>query len=209
MSPLDLIPFILHIDQYISLFLQSYGILTYFILFAIIFIETGLVIMPFLPGDSLLFVAGAFAAKGDLNIFILLISLTVAAILGDSLNYALGTRFGEYFTKKNWIKEAHLKRTQHFFETYGGKTIILARFVPIIRTIAPFVAGIGSMSYKKFLSYNIIGGILWISLLLLAGFFLGSFQLIQDNLTLVILIIVFLSILPAIIEYLRERKAKP
>src|SRR3989338_1873828 len=203
-SPID---FILHIDKYLGIIIQTYGALTYFIVFLIIFLETGLVIAPFLPGDSLVFVLGAFAAKGYLNLALLFIILSLAAILGDTLNYWIGNYFGErVFAKSRFFKQEYLEKTKSFYQKYGGKTIILARFVPIVRTFAPFVAGIGKMNYFKFLSFNIIGGLIWISLFLFAGFFFGEIPLIEENLTIVIFIIVGISLLPPIIEYLRCRK---
>jgi len=203
-SPID---FILHIDKYLGIIIQTYGALTYFIVFLIIFLETGLVIAPFLPGDSLVFVLGAFAAKGYLNLALLFIILSLAAILGDTLNYWIGNYFGErVFAKSRFFKQEYLDKTKNFYAKHGSKTIILARFVPIVRTFAPFVAGIGKMNYFKFLSFNIIGGLIWISLFLFAGFFFGEIPLIEENLTIVIFIIVGISLLPPIIEYLRCRR---
>ena len=203
-NPID---FILHVDKYVGVILQDYGILSYLILFLVIFCETGLVITPFLPGDSLIFITGAFAAKGYINIFVIFFVLTLAAILGDTINYWMGNFFGEkIFSKSKFFKKEYLKKTNKFYEKYGNKTIILARFVPIIRTFAPFVAGIGKMNYPKFLIYNIIGGILWVSIFLFSGFFFGEIPLIEENLTIVIFIIIFISILPPIIEYIRNKK---
>ncbi len=201
--------FVLHIDKYIPLIFERFGIFTYLVFFLIIFLETGLVITPFLPGDSLIFVIGAFAAQGFLNILILFIILCLAAILGDSVNYWIGKYFGEkVFASSRFFKKEYLERTKNFYKKYGGKTIIMARFVPIVRTFAPFVAGIGKMDYVKFLSYNIIGGIVWVFLFLFAGYFFGGIPIIKENLTLVIYLIIFLSIVPPIIEYLRGRKRK-
>ena len=203
-SPID---FILHIDKYLGIIIQTYGALTYFIVFLIIFLETGLVIAPFLQGDSLVFVLGAFAAKGYLNLALLFIILSLVAILGDTLNYWIGNYFGErVFAKSRFFKQEYLDKTKNFYAKHGSKTIILARFVPIVRTFAPFVAGIGKMNYFKFLSFNIIGGLIWISLFLFAGFFFGEIPLIEENLTIVIFIIVGISLLPPIIEYLRCRR---
>jgi len=198
----------LHLDKYLSEVIQSYGYVTYLILFVIIFCETGLVILPFLPGDSLLFAAGAFAAKGDFNVGLLFLILAVAAVLGDTVNYEIGRFFGPKIEKQEhnrFLNKEHVQRTHDFYEKYGAKTIIIARFIPIIRTFAPFVAGIGSMSYKKFLSYNVIGGLGWITLCMMGGYFFGNIDIVKKNFTLVILGIIFVSILPAIIEYLRYK----
>ena len=203
----SLIGFIIHIDSYIGIFIQQYGLLTYLILFIIILLETGLVIAPLLPGDSLLFVSGAFAARGDLNILFLFILLSVAAILGDTINYWIGSYFGtKAFSKIKLFKKEYLEKTQSFYEKHGGKTIIYARFIPIVRTFAPFVAGLGNMRYKRFLSFNIIGGILWVFIFLLAGYYFGGIPIIRDNLSIVIILIIILSLVPAIIEFLRNRK---
>jgi len=198
--------FVFHIDEYINIIFESFGLLTYFVFFFIIFLETGLVITPFLPGDSLIFVIGAFAAQGFLNIFLLFIILCLAAILGDSVNYWIGKYFGEkVFANSRFFKKEYLERTKDFYKKYGGKTIIMARFVPIVRTFAPFVAGIGKMDYIKFLSYNIIGGIVWVFLFLFAGYFFGGISIIKGNLTLVIYLIILISLVPPIIEYFRRR----
>lgn len=201
------VDFILHLDLYLGQIISTYGTITYAILFIIIFIETGLVFTPFLPGDSLLFAAGAFAALGSLNIFVLLILLTIAAILGDTANYWIGHFFGEQLiaNPKVPIKKEDIEKTKAFFEKYGGKTIILARFVPIVRTFAPFVAGVSKMTYGKFISYNFIGGILWVLVATLAGFFFGNIEIVKENFSLVVLAIVILSVLPMILEI---RKAK-
>lgn len=203
-----LIDFILHIDVHLGQLIQTYGVATYAILFIIIFVETGLVIMPFLPGDSLLFAAGAFAALGALNIFSLLGLLILAAFLGDTVNYWIGHFFGEQLiaNPRIPINKEHIEKTQKFFDKHGGKTIILARFVPIVRTFAPFVAGIGKMSYKHFISYNIIGGVLWVMLFTLAGFFFGNIPSVKHNFTLVIMGIILISVLPMIIEFIRHKK---
>jgi membrane-associated protein len=203
-----LIDFILNIDVHLGQLIQTYGVATYAILFTIIFVETGLVIMPFLPGDSLLFAAGAFAALGALNIFSLLVLLIIAAFLGDTVNYWIGHFFGEQLiaNPKIPINKQHIEKTQKFFDKHGGKTIILARFVPIVRTFAPFVAGIGKMSYKHFISYNIIGGILWVVLFTLAGFFFGNIPSVKHNFTLVIMGIIVISVLPMVIEFIRHKK---
>ncbi len=186
--------------------IQNYGIWSYFLLFFIIFCETGLVVTPFLPGDSLLFAAGAFAAIGSLQLSWILLLLSIAAILGDTLNYAIGYYVGpKVFMKEDvrFLNRKHLERTHEFYEKYGGKTIIIARFVPIIRTFAPFVAGIGKMSYFKFLSYNVLGGILWIFICVLAGFYFGNLAFVRSHFSLIILAIVFISILPAVFEIAR------
>jgi len=205
------IDIILHLDIHLSAIIQHYGSWTYLILFTIIFCETGLVVTPLLPGDSLLFAAGAFAAKGDLKPTILLLLLSAAAILGDTVNYWAGHYVGpKIFHKENvrFLNKKHLERTHQFYEKYGGKTIILARFMPIIRTFAPFVAGIGAMSYSRFIIYNITGGIAWVLLFVMGGFYFGNIPIVKNNFTLVILAIIFLSILPGVIEYLRARKHK-
>ncbi len=202
-----LIDFVLHIDKYVSIMINSFGLFTYLILFLIIFLETGLVITPFLPGDSLIFVSGAFASLGDLNIFVLYIIFVIAAIIGDSANYFLGNYFGPKLFKNNFLfKEEYLEKTEKFYDKYGSKTIILARFIPIIRTFAPFVAGIGKMNYKKFIIYNVLGGVLWVSLFLFGGYFLGSVPIVKNNLTIFIFIIIIASIIPAIVEYFRQKK---
>ena len=200
------IDFILNVDKYLEILIGKFGVLTYFILFLIILLETGLVVTPFLPGDSLLFVAGTFASGGAFNIWILFILLSVAAILGDSLNYAIGSYFGvRVFEKSRFFKKEYLDKTKGFYDKYGKKTIVMARFVPIIRTFAPFVAGVGKMRDSSFISYNIVGGILWVALFLFGGYFFGQVPFVEKNLTLVIFAIIFISILPPVIEYLRHR----
>lgn len=203
----QLINFILHIDKYLSTLIANVGVWTYVILFGIIFLETGFVITPFLPGDSLLFAAGAFAGKGDLNIWVLLISLSIAAILGDTVNYWIGHFIGPRAFSGNirFLKKEYLDRTHDFFEKHGGKTIILARFIPIIRTFAPFVAGAASMTYGKFITYNVVGGIAWVSIFTLGGYFFGSLPFVQQNFTLVIVAIIIISVLPGVVEFLREK----
>ncbi len=198
----------LHLDKYLSDIIQNYGSLTYVILFLIIFCETGLVVLPFLPGDSLLFAAGAFAAKGDMSLGILYGLLCVAAVAGDSVNYEIGSMLGPKIAKQEksrFFNKAHIEKTHQFYEKYGAKTIIIARFIPIIRTFAPFVAGIGDMGYKKFLHYNVIGGIAWISLCLFGGYLFGNIPAVKHNFTLVILGIVVVSVLPAVIEVIRHK----
>jgi membrane-associated protein len=206
----SLIDIFLHLDKHLNEVIQSYGLWTYLILFLIVFCETGLVVTPFLPGDSLLFAAGALAASegSPLNIGLLFLLLTAAAIIGDTVNYWAGSYFGpKVFSqeKSRFFKKEHLVRTQKFYEKYGGKTIIIARFIPIIRTFAPFVAGIGSMNYLRFITYNIVGGILWVTICLAAGYLFGNIPIVKKNFSIVVLAIVFISILPAIIEFLRNR----
>ncbi len=205
-----LIDFILHLDKHMTWIISTYGAVTYLILFLIIFVETGVIIMPFLPGDSLLFAVGAFCAKGSLDLTSCLVLLFIAAVLGDSLNYGIGRRIGKriFEMKSKWIKEAHLLKAQRFYEKHGGKTIILARFLPIVRTFAPFVAGVGKMDYRAFLAYNVVGGAIWVFLFTLLGFFFGNLPFVQKNFSLVIFGIVGLSILPPLIEYLRNRNKK-
>jgi len=204
------IDFFLHLDQHLGEIIQSYGTHTYLLLFIIIFCETGLVVTPILPGDSLLFAAGTFSAQGWLNVWALFISLSIAAILGDTVNYAIGHYIGAraFSMNSRFLKKEYLDRTHQFFEKYGGKTIIIARFVPIVRTFAPFVAGAGSMTYFKFLSYNVIGGVLWMGVCVFAGYFFGNIPIIKQNFTIVIFTIIFISILPSIIEFLRHRYSK-
>lgn len=206
---LSLIDFILHIDVHLGELIRNYGPQTSLILFAIVFIETGLVIMPLLPGDSLLFAAGTFAARGDFDLLWLGSLLSVAAIAGDSLNYAIGHWLGPRVFSQNyrWLNRRHLQRTEEFYARHGGKTIVLARFVPIVRTFAPFVAGIGAMNYPRFLFYNIAGGLLWVWGFLLLGYHFGNLPAVQGNFTLVILAIIFISVLPVLVEYLRARRS--
>lgn len=203
----NLIDLFLHLDKYIGLIIQNYGTLTYFIMFFVIFSETGFVLFTFFPGDTLLFVAGTFASTGAIKIYWLFIILSLAAILGDNLNYSIGKYFGEaILTKKRWVKEKNLEKTKRFFEKNGAKTIILARFIPIIRSLAPFVAGISEMKYKKFFSYNIIGGILWVALMLSLGYFFGEIPFVKNNLSIIIIGIVILSWIPAIVAWMKREK---
>jgi membrane-associated protein len=200
----QLIDIFLHLDKHLSSVIQSYGSVTYFILFCIIFLETGLVVTPFLPGDSLLFAAGAFAALGALDLPMLLALLIVAAVAGDTINYWIGKYLGPkifHTEHSRFLNRRHLARTHEFYEKYGGKTIIIARFVPIIRTFAPFVAGIGAMSYRRFLLYNIVGGSAWIMICLTSGYYFGNLTFVKQNFSLVILMIIFISILPALVEF--------
>lgn len=207
-----IIDFILHIDQHLVEIVNSYQTWTYLILFLIIFAETGLVVTPFLPGDSLLFAAGAIIAKPetDLNVWLMWILLIVAAILGDMVNYKIGDYVGPkaFSGKYRFLKKEYLDKTQHFYEKHGGKTIIYARFIPIIRTFAPFVAGIGAMTYSKFASYNVIGGIFWVTSFLFIGFFFGGLPIIKQNFTYVIVGIIILSLLPPVVEIIREKYKK-
>jgi len=205
----QLIDFILHIDKHLIEIVQNYQTWTYLILFLIIFAETGLIVTPFLPGDSLLFAAGAIIAKPEsgLNLILMAVLLIIAAILGDLLNYHVGRYIGPkaFSGKIKFLKREYLEKTQIFYDKHGGKTIIYARFIPIIRTFAPFVAGIGTMSYLKFASYNVTGGILWVLSYLFLGFFFGGLPLIKDNFTYVIFGIIILSILPPVVELFREK----
>jgi membrane-associated protein len=205
-----LIDLFLHIDKYLNEIILQYGALTYLILFLVIFAETGLVFTPFLPGDSLLFAAGTFAAIGSFNVHILFLILSIAAIIGDSVNYLVGHYIGEkLFEKKNrFLKKEYFDRTHKFYEKHGGKTIILARFIPIVRTFAPFVAGIGAMTYSKFLAYNIIGGILWCAIFIYGGYFFGNLSFVKNNFSFVIVAIILISVLPMVIEYIRHRSSK-
>ena len=200
---------ILHLDRHLLELAQNYGVWVYAVLFLIVFLETGVVVTPFLPGDSLLFVAGTIAAAGELDIHGLVLLLIAAAIAGDSLNYAIGRYLGPRvfrFDDSRFFKRAYVDRTHAFFERHGGKAIILARFVPIIRTYAPFVAGIGAMCYRRFLMFNVTGAVLWVGLLAYAGFFFGNLPLVRNNLTAVILGIIVLSITPGIIELWRAKR---
>jgi len=202
------VDFFLHLDQHLAEVIQRYGTTTYFLLFLIVFLETGLVVTPILPGDSLLFAAGAFAALGHLRLWPLFFLLCVAAILGDTVNYAIGARIGPKvfsYSKSRFFNPDHLKKTHEFYEKYGGKTIIIARFVPIVRTFAPFVAGVGQMSYRQFIGYNVIGGVLWVSICVFAGYFFGNLPFVKKNFSVVVIVIVLISLLPAVIEYLKHR----
>ena len=204
-----LIELILHLDKNLNILISNYGFWTYLILFLIIFCETGLVVMPFLPGDSLLFAVGNIAARGTLDLWSLIFLLSVAAILGDTLNYTIGHFMGPrvFSQRSRFFKQSHLERTKRFFHRYGGKTIIFARFVPIVRTFAPFVAGVGTMVYGRFVLFNIVGGVLWISSFLIGGFFFGSMSVVQKNFTFVIVGIIVVSMLPGLIEYIKHRRS--
>ena len=203
-----LIDFILHLDQHLAEIIATYGLWTYGLLFLIIFFETGVVVTPFLPGDSLLFAAGAFAGLGSLNPWILFASLSLAAIAGDTVNYGVGRIIGPraFSGKIRWLRQDYLHRTERFYERHGGKTIALARFVPIIRTFAPFVAGIGHMRYSRFLAYNVGGGITWVGLFVLGGFYFGNLPAVKANFSLVVMGIILVSVLPIVVEVLRARR---
>lgn len=202
------INFVTNLDTSLGLIIDKFGAWSYLILFLVIFLETGMVFTPFLPGDSLLFAAGALAAIDAFNIYALLALLSLAAVLGDSVNYAIGHFIGHkiFSWKINFIKKHHLDRTHNFFEKHGGKTIIIARFIPIVRTFAPFLAGVGMMHYFKFLAYNVIGGILWVCAFLGAGYFFGNIPLVKDNFSFVILAIIVISLIPAAIELVAQSR---
>ncbi len=205
----SLLDFVLHLDKHLNQIVADHGAWTYGLLWLIVFCETGLVITPFLPGDSLLFAVGALAAKPEsvLNVHLVFLLLLVAAILGDTVNYHIGKYLGpKAMAGGRFVKREHLERTHAFFEKYGGKTIVLARFVPIVRTFAPFVAGVGAMTYTKFLFFNVTGAIVWVGLLLYAGYFFGSHPLVEKNFGLVVIAIIVLSILPALWEIARARR---
>ena len=211
MSLPEVFDFFLHIDKHLGVVIQNYDTWTYLILFLIVFAETGLVVTPFLPGDSLLFAAGAFASRGSLNVHMLAALLMVAAVIGDAVNYMVGHYLGpKVLSNKDSkiFRREYLERTQRFYEKYGGKTIIIARFVPIIRTFAPFLAGVGIMDYKKFALYNVTGAALWVLLFVYGGYAFGDLPFVRDNFSLVILAIIILSIMPAVIEILRARRAE-
>jgi len=204
--------FIMHLDTHLTQLANDFGIWTYLILFIVIFCETGLVVTPFLPGDSLIFLVGALAASGELNFPVIIAVLMIAAVLGDSCNYEIGKYFGpKLFHKENvkFLNKEYLMKTHSFYEKHGGKTIIIARFIPIIRTFAPFVAGMGSMNYSKFISYNVIGGISWVALFSFAGFLFGDIPFVKNNFSLVILAIILISLLPGVIAYLKSKKEGP
>lgn len=196
----------LHLDEHLASIINQYGAWTYAILFAVIFVETGLVIMPFLPGDSLLFAAGTFAALGSLNLWYLAGLLMFAAILGDTVNYSIGHYLGDRAYNIKWIKKEYLDKTHAFFEKHGGKAIFLARFVPIVRTFAPFVAGIGKMSYGYFITYNFVGGVTWVALFLFAGYFFGNIPFVKENFEYVIIVIILLSAVPIAYEWWKARR---
>jgi membrane-associated protein len=205
-----LIDIFLHIDSYLDEIIRTYGVWTYALLFLIIFMETGLVVTPFLPGDSLLFAAGTFAAIGSLNVWLLWFLLFVAAVIGDSVNYWVGSKVGPRAFEGNvrFLKKEYLDQTQEFYDKHGGKTIILARFVPIVRTFAPFVAGVGTMNYRHFITYNVLGAFLWTAIFIGLGYFFGNIPFVQKNFEYVVIAIIFISIVPMVIEYVRGRANK-
>lgn len=206
----DIFNLLLHVDEYLIQITSQYGIWTYLILFLVIFAETGFVVTPFLPGDSLLFAAGAISALGSLNVWGMLIILSIAAILGDTVNYWIGHFFGQKIVdnpKISFINQKHIDQTNEFYQKHGGKTIILARFVPIVRTFAPFVAGIGKMHYEKFLLYNLIGGVAWVFIFTLLGYFFGNIPFVKANFELVVVAIILISVLPMVWEYFKAKRA--
>ena len=212
---MDLLPRIidlfLHLDQHLGQLISQYGTWTHLILFLIVFCETGLVVTPFLPGDSLLFAAGTFGALGALDLWLVVLLLIIAAIAGDTVNYWIGAYIGPraFSGDIRFLRKEYLDRTHAFYEKHGGKTIILARFVPIIRTFAPFVAGVGAMSYPKFIAYNVVGAVLWVGLFVLGGYFFGNISVVRENFTLVILAIIAISVLPILVEALRSGRSRP
>ena len=200
--------FLTHIDEYLILALDKYGLLTYLILFMVIFIETGLVVAPFLPGDSLIFIVGAVVASSSLHFIFAFLILSIAAILGDSFNYLVGKKIGKKLSNSEFIRKDYLLRTERFYEKHGGKTIIYARFFPIIRTFAPFLAGIAEMEYSRFLAFNVIGAVSWVTLFLSMGYFFGNISIIQNNLTIIVWIIIGASLIPPVYEYLKHKLKK-
>jgi membrane-associated protein len=201
---------LLALDQTVAAFAAQYGEWLYALLFLVIFAETGLVVCPFLPGDSILFIAGTVVAVADLNVHVLVIVLIAAAVLGDSVNYAVGHYIGPkafHRPDSRWFRQEYLRRTQAFYDKYGGVTIIIGRFVPIIRTFAPFLAGVAGMSYRRFLSYNVVGACLWIGVLVYAGYLFGNIPWVKDNLSLIVVGIVLISLIPAVTTFLQERRA--
>ncbi len=201
----------LHLDKHLGELVKEYGTWTYLVLFIIVFCETGLVVTPILPGDSLLFAAGAIAALGSLNPHLLVVLLTIAAVLGDAVNYQIGRYVGPAVFKREdsrFFKRAHLEKTHAFYERYGGKTIIIARFVPIVRTFAPFIAGVGQMSYRQFALYNVVGAIAWVVIGVYAGYLFGGLKIVKENFSLIIIAIVFISLLPAAFEFWRAKRQK-
>jgi membrane-associated protein len=204
----SLIEIVLHLDKHLDLIIRNYGMWTYALFFFIIFLETGFVVTPFLPGDSLLFAIGSFSALGSLDVRLSIVLLSLAAIAGDTVNYWIGNFTGpKVFSKEKsrFLNKEYLLRTHRFFEKYGGKTIVLARFIPIIRTFAPFVAGIGTMTYSRFIVYNISGGIAWVVTFVLCGYFFGNISFVKNNFSLVIFAIILISVMPGIIEFIRSR----
>jgi membrane-associated protein len=206
-----LIDVFVHLDRHLADVVRDYGAWTHTLLFAIVFCETGLVVTPFLPGDSLLFTAGALASLGTLNVWLLFLLLALAAVLGDTANYWIGKRIGPraFDGSVKFLKQEHLRKTEAFYEKHGKKTIILARFVPIVRTFAPFVAGVGSMTYGTFLAYNVIGGVAWVAICVFSGYFFGNIPVVKKNFSLVVLAIIGISTLPLLFEWWRTRRARP
>jgi len=202
----NLIDLFLHLDEYLAKIILDYGTWTYGILFVVIFVETGLVVMPFLPGDSLLFAAGTFAALGSLNIWLFIGLMIIAAVVGDAVNYSIGHYLGDRAYNIKWVKREYLEKTHAFFEKHGGKAIFLARFVPIVRTFAPFVAGIGKMSYGYFATYNIVGGVTWVMTFSLLGYFFGNLEFVKKNFELVIVAIILISVVPMFVEWWKARR---
>ncbi|MBE7443884.1 MAG: DedA family protein [Planctomycetia bacterium] len=205
------IDFVLHLDTHLYDIVNTYGMWVYGLLFLIVFAETGFIATPFLPGDSLLFAAGAISATGAINVYVLVAILAVAAILGDTVNYWIGYHIGPKIFrrhKSSFFNPAYLERTYRFFDKYGGKTIILARFIPIIRTFAPFVAGIGRMSYSRFVLYNILGAVFWVPVFIYAGYFFGNLPVIKRHFSLMLVVIIIISLIPAILEYIKHRRVK-
>ncbi|MGB6423250.1 MAG: DedA family protein [Anaerolineales bacterium] len=205
-----LIDLFLHLDKHLSQIIQNYGVWTYLLLFLVIFMETGFVVTPFLPGDSLLFAAGTFASPAlgsSLNIFLLWALLCAAAILGDTINYWIGHFIGPKAFKGEvrFLKKEYLDRTHDFYEKHGGKTIIIARFIPIIRTFAPFVAGIGAMNYGRFITYNVVGGVAWVTIFTFGGYYFGNLPFVKENFSLVVIAIIFISVVPMIFEFIKQR----
>jgi membrane-associated protein len=205
-----LVDLFLHLDKHLHEIISQYGTLTYAILFGVIFAETGLVFTPFLPGDSLLFAAGTLAALGSLNVHLLFILLAFAAVLGNTTNYWIGSYLGHKLVEKNsrFLNKEYLEKTHHFFEKHGGKTIVITRFMPIIRTFAPFVAGMGAMTYSRFFFFNLAGGVLWCASFIYGGYFFGNLPLVKNNFSFVVIAIIIISILPGIIEFVRHKIAK-
>ena len=204
----ELLDLVLHVDKHLLTFAQQYGTLIYVLLFAIVFCETGLVVTPFLPGDSLLFAVGALSVQGFVRLELIIPLLMAAAILGDNLNYWIGRKAGSWMVNQRWFKRDYLAKTEEFFVKHGGKAIILARFVPIVRTFAPFTAGFGQMHYTRFLGYSLGGGLIWVVSFTVAGYFLGSIPWIKNNLKLVFLLIIVVSVLPIVVEVIKHKRQK-
>lgn len=206
----NLINIFLHLDTYLGILIENYGVVTYVILFFVIFMETGFVVTPFLPGDSILFATGAFAAMGSLNVMLAFIVLFAAAVAGDTINYWIGYFIGDKALERDTkiVKKKYIDRTKEFYKKYGGITIVLARFVPIVRTFAPFVAGVGVMKYSRFIIFNILGGFLWTLLFIFSGYFFGNIPFVKNNFEIVILVIILISIVPMIIEFIKSRLNK-